>query len=93
MVIISPSCRSSTGPAWRQRPTKLAGDFIVVKLADIVDKLIPFLDSYSLIGAKRQDYLDFCKVASLMKTKAHLTNDGLEEIRQIKSGMNSARSY
>lgn len=75
-----------------KRPNMLAGDFIVVKLADIENKLIPFLDNYPLIGAKRQDYLDFCKVASLMKTKAHLTNDGLEQIRQIKSGMNSART-
>ncbi len=58
-----------------------------------INKIIPFLDNYPLLGAKRQDYFDFCKVASLMKTKAHLTNEGLEQIKQIKSGMNSARSY
>lgn len=76
-----------------KRPNKLAGDYIVVKFSDIVTKIIPFLDKYPLVGAKRQDYLDFCKVASLMKTKVHLTNEGLEQIRQIKSGMNSGRSY
>lgn len=37
------------------------------------------------------DYLDFVKVVELMKSKAHLTKDGLEEIKQIKSGMNRGR--
>jgi hypothetical protein len=31
--------------------------------------------------------------ALLMKSKAHLTQEGLEEIRKIKSGMNSRREY
>ena len=29
----------------------------------------------------------------LMKTKAHLTQEGLEQIRVIKSGMNKGRKY
>ena len=33
---------------------------------------------------KALDFVDFCKVAELMKTKAHLTEHGLEEIRKIK---------
>lgn len=31
------------------------------------------------------------KVADLMKLKAHLTKEGLEKIRAIKSGMNFQR--
>lgn len=38
--------------------------------------------NYPLVGAKRQDYLDFCQVAELMKTKAHLTNEGLAQIKK-----------
>jgi hypothetical protein len=82
-----------------ERPNRFAGDFIVTKFFDITDKIIPFYfflqkknDKYPLVGVKRQDYLDFCKVAQLMKTKAHLTNEGLAQIKQIKSGMNSKRS-
>lgn len=37
--------------------------------------------------------MDFCKAASLMKSQAHLTSEGLEQIRQIKIGMNRARKY
>jgi hypothetical protein len=37
------------------------------------------------------DYADFCKAAELMKTKAHLTARGLEQIRKLKTGMNTGR--
>jgi hypothetical protein len=37
--------------------------------------------------------MDFGKVVELMKNKAHLTSEGLEEIRKIKSGMNTGRDY
>jgi hypothetical protein len=56
-----------------------------------VDKLIPFFDQYPLHGAKRLDYLDFCKVANLMEGKLHLTEEGLDQIRKIKDGMNTGR--
>lgn len=67
------------------------GIFAVTKFEDIINKIIPFFDGYPLIGAKRQDFLDFCKVAELMKGKAHLTPEGLEEIFRIKAGMNTGR--
>jgi hypothetical protein len=36
--------------------------------------------------------MGFCKVAFLMKDKAHLTNKGLSEIKHIIGGMNLRRS-
>jgi len=68
------------------------GDFIVEKFSDILEKIIPFFDKYPLVGSKRKDYLDFCKVAELMRSKTHLTAEGLEQIRVIKAGMNRGRS-
>jgi hypothetical protein len=68
------------------------GEYIVTKFADITNKILPFFDKYPLVGAKRQDYLDFKRIAELMKEKAHLTTEGLEQIKQIKSGMNRGRS-
>ena len=62
--------------------------FVVTKFSDITEKIIPFFDKYPLVGAKRQDYLSFVKVAELMQAKAHLTKEGLEQIKQIKVGMN-----
>jgi LAGLIDADG endonuclease len=65
--------------------------FIISKYSDIVEKLIPFLQEYPLQGSKLADYKDFCEVAELMKSKAHLTKEGLEKILKIKAGMNTAR--
>lgn len=44
-----------------------------------------------LEGVKSRDFEDFKKVAELMKKGAHLTLEGLEEIKQIKVGMNKGR--
>lgn len=60
-------------------------NFVVSKFSDITEKILPFFYQYPLIGSKAQDFTDFCKVVSLMKSKAHLTKGGLEEIRKIKS--------
>jgi hypothetical protein len=56
-------------------------DFKITKIEDITDKLIPFFDKYKIVGVKSLDYQDFKKVAELMNNKAHLTSEGLEEIR------------
>jgi len=65
--------------------------FITSSLSDTIEKIIPLLNKYPLVGAKRQYYLDFVKVSELMKSKDHLTKEGLKKIKLIKSGMNSRR--
>jgi hypothetical protein len=77
------------------RSNKDYGEFIVEKFSDIVEKIIPLFDKFQLQGVKRKDFegFDFKKVALLMQSKAHLTLEGIEEIRKIKSGMNSQRQY
>lgn len=73
---------------------KRYGDIVYFKLAkfsDLNEKLIPLIKRIPLQGAKSKDFTDFSKVADLMKNKAHLTQEGLEEIRTIKSRMNTGR--
>lgn len=65
----------------------------VRKNSDITSFIIPFFAKYPLHGAKYADYLDFCKVAKIIDSKAHLTDKGVEQIDQIKSGMNRGRSF
>jgi len=67
------------------------GGLIVTKFSDIESKIIPFFNKYPLKGVKALDFADFIKVVELMKTRAHLTEQGLLEIRKIKSGMNRGR--
>ena len=65
--------------------------YVVQKLSDLTDIIIPFFDKYPIEGVKVKDLEDFKKVAKLMKSNAHLTKEGLEEIRKIVSGMNTLR--
>jgi hypothetical protein len=47
----------------------------ISKFEDINTKIIPLFNKYDLIkGAKSLDYQDFCLIAELMKTKAHLNS-------------------
>ena len=64
---------------------------MVTKLEDIVTIIIPFFKKYPIRGVKGLEFADFCKVAELMNNKKHLTEEGLEQIRQIKAGMNTGR--
>jgi hypothetical protein len=66
-------------------------DFRIQKFSDITDKIIPFFNKYPIYGIKALDYADFVKAVEIMKSKAHLTQNGLEEIRKIKAGMNKGR--
>ena len=64
---------------------------VITKFTTISEKIIPFFESYPLVGVKKNDFLDWCSVARLMSNKAHLTQEGLNLIRTIKSSMNTGR--
>ena len=66
-------------------------EFRVEKFADIDTKIIPLFIKYPIIGQKQLDFQDFCKIAKLMREKAHLTIEGFNKIRKIKEKMNTGR--
>ena len=70
-------------------PTKV--QYRIRRFADFEQCLFPLLDEYPLMTQKRLDAEAFRKVHALMKDGRHLTPDGLDEIRAIKSTMNRAR--
>jgi len=73
-------------------PSGDMGHFVVSKLSDLTDKIIPFFENYPLEGSKRLDFEDFCKVVKLIQMKTHLTQEGVDQIMEIKAGMNKGRS-
>jgi hypothetical protein len=75
-----------------ESPIRNEGQYLVTIFSDINDKIIPFLNEYPLLGTKKDDYLDFLQIAELIKSKAHLTNEGLEKIKFIQSNMNRKRT-
>jgi len=58
-----------------------------------INKIISLFNKYPLLGTKKEDYLDFCKVAELIKSKDHLTKKGIENIKNIKNSMNGKRIH
>lgn len=64
---------------------------VVARFSDLNQKIIPFFNQYPINGIKHLDFLDWCKIANLINIGSHLTTEGLEEIRRIKSGMNKGR--
>ena len=55
------------------------------------ENILPFFYKYPILGVKTQDFEDWAKVAEIIRTKVHLTKEGIDEIRQIKVGMNKGR--
>lgn len=79
------------GGIYNQSKTGGVIDFMVTGFSNILEKVIPFFIAHPLQGAKRKELADFIKVAELMKQKAHLTKEGLEQIHIIKNNMNTKR--
>lgn len=71
--------------------TKSSVAFQIVNTSDILNIIIPFFDKYKILGIKELDYIDFKKVAEIIKEKGHLTKEGFNRILVIKQGMNLNR--
>jgi hypothetical protein len=67
------------------------GNFLVTKFADNYNIIMPFFKNYPIMGVKSLDFEDWCKAGEIIKTKAHLTPVGLDQILKIKNGMNKRR--
>jgi len=66
-------------------------NYVVYNFNDITNIIIPFFDKYPIQGVKSLDFIDFKKIATLMKEKDHLDIEGIEKIIKIKSNMNKLR--
>jgi hypothetical protein len=64
---------------------------VITKISEVHQIVIPFFNQYPICGIKHLDYLDWCRIANLIETGAHLKNEGLAEIRRIKEGINTGR--
>jgi hypothetical protein len=62
--------------------------YIVRKLSDLIEHIIPFFDMYPLHGRKRENYELWKQVVYLVEQGKHLTTEGLQDIAEIKAQMN-----
>ncbi len=66
-------------------------EFKCQSFKDNYEKIIPIFRKYPILGVKLQDFEDWVKIAEMIKSKEHLTNEGFEQIRKIKARMNKGR--
>jgi len=71
--------------------TKEWGYFQCTKFSDNYNIIILFCIQHPIRGLKAKDFLDWVKVAELIKKGDHLTKEGSSEIIRIKAGMNTGR--
>jgi len=66
-------------------------EFRCQSFKDNYEKILPFFNKYPIIGVKAKDLQDWAKVAQMIQTKDHLTDEGFEHIRIIRKGVNKGR--
>lgn len=64
--------------------------YSVSKFYDIVEKIIPFFEEFQILGVKNKD---FKEASYIIKSKEHLTKEGLNKIILLKSEMNFKRQF
>ena len=67
-------------------------NFSVYRFLDNYEKIIPFFKKYIIFGVKSDNFKDWCKAAEIIKAKQHTTEEGLNHIISLKSGINKGRS-
>ncbi len=62
--------------------------YVVRKRCDLVDKVIPFFEQYTLRTEKHKDFMLFKQIVLLMEDKIHYQKTGLKKIIQLAYQMN-----
>jgi len=62
--------------------------YVVDRMRDLKEKILPFFERYRLITSKYEDFLKFREVILRMSRKEHLTREGLRKIVAIACRMN-----
>lgn len=67
------------------RNGSLVGDYKVSGVKDLSEKIIPFFEEYPFLGGKMISFKRLSHVVDIVKKGDHLTEEGLNRIRYIKS--------
>jgi hypothetical protein len=67
--------------------------FVVRNRNDLLQKIIPFFDKYSLYTEKKNDFIRFKQIVKMMDRGKHLSIEGFSEIIELAYSMNANGSY
>lgn len=66
-------------------------DFYVQDSTLLLENILPHFDAYPLLNLKQEDYICFKESMAIIKSKQHLTQEGLNKIKSLNLEMNSNR--
>lgn len=67
---------------------KTSARYRISAISDLNMKILPHFDNYQLFGFKLHNYLIWRKMVVLLTNKAHLTPEGLAQLKLLKSTLN-----
>jgi len=68
--------------------TRDEASFRVNSLQDLTNFIIPHFSNYPLLSQKAADLFLFTNIVKLIYNKVHLTEDGLQQIINLRASMN-----
>jgi LAGLIDADG endonuclease len=68
--------------------TRQKASFRVNSLQELINIIIPHFLHYPLLTQKAADFILFTKIVELMNDNVHLTENGLQQIINLKASMN-----
>jgi hypothetical protein len=74
-----------------KRSNTLRCDYIVQDTLNLMEKILPHFDKYPLLNLKQEDFKCFKECMAIIKSKQHLTKEGLDKIKSLNLEMNSNR--
>src|SRR3989338_9467339 len=66
--------------------------FCVRSVSELSEKIIPFFQEFTLRTSKKNDFVIFCKIVSMMYKKKHLSQNGFQSIQALAGEMNRKKS-
>lgn len=70
------------------KKTRNEASFRVNSLQDLTNYIIPHFENYPLLSQKAADFLLFTKIVKLINNNVHLTEDGLQQIINLRASIN-----
>jgi len=65
-------------------PARSIARYHVSGTSDLVNYILPHFDKFQLAGNKLPNYIVWSKILRLVESKAHLTSEGLDQIKELK---------
>nr|YP_010568282.1 LAGLIDADG endonuclease [Cutaneotrichosporon cutaneum]UZC57715.1 LAGLIDADG endonuclease [Cutaneotrichosporon cutaneum] len=93
MKIIAEALNCNLKSNQRKRDTYVEKNYeIIVKTIVSRSNLIEYLNKYPLMSSKRMNYLDWIKAHKIVIDKSYKSDEGTQDLINLKSGMNVRRT-